>query len=73
MLLTQGGEIHTKFWWGNMKGLDQVKDLSVDEKLLLKRVSKKEVGREWSGFIWLRTGTSGGFWYLRLYKMRGIY
>jgi len=73
--LTQGGEIHAKFWWGNMKGLDQVKDLGVDEKLLLKCVLKKEVGRgggKWTGFIWLRMGTSGGFWYIRLYKMRGI-
>jgi hypothetical protein len=70
-----------KFWWGNLKEIDQVKDLGIDEKLLFKCVLEKEVGREWTGlevgrefigFIWLRTVTSGGFWYLRLYKMRGI-
>jgi hypothetical protein len=47
--LTQGGEIHTKFWWGNIKGLEQVKDLGVDEKLLLKCVLKKEVVRGGGG------------------------
>ena len=50
--------MHTKLWWGNLKEIDQVKNLGVDEKLLFKCVLKKEVGREWTGFIWLRIGTN---------------
>jgi hypothetical protein len=49
--LMKGGEIHTKFWWGDLKEIDQVKDLGVDKKLLFKCVLKKEVGREWTGYI----------------------
>jgi len=49
-----------------------VEDLGVDEKLLFKCVLKKEVWREWTGFIWLRTGTIGEILYSRFYKMRCI-
>jgi hypothetical protein len=32
---------------------------ATDASLILKLVLKKEVGRMWTGFIWLRIGTSG--------------
>jgi hypothetical protein len=34
-------------------------DLGVDGSLLLKCLSKKEGGRTWAAFIWLRRGASG--------------
>jgi hypothetical protein len=35
--------------------------LHVNRMILLKCVLKKQGMRVWSGFMWLRTGTSGGF------------
>ena len=35
-----------------------LEDLSIDERIL-NCIIKKEDGRTWSGFIWLRTGSSG--------------
>jgi hypothetical protein len=40
-------EMHTTFWLENLKGRDHMEDLGIDEKME-------------TGFIWLRTGTSGG-------------
>jgi hypothetical protein len=42
-----------------MKEEDHVEDLEVDLKILLKCILKKWGGRVWTGFIWLRIGTSG--------------
>jgi len=34
-------------------------DLGVDGKIKLKSILKKKDGRAWSGFLWIRTRTSG--------------
>jgi hypothetical protein len=50
----------TKFSSGNLKGRDHLEDLGVDVKLILKSILRKYSGKMWTGFIWLRIGTSGG-------------
>jgi len=35
-------------------------DIGVNRKIILKYVLGKYFGMMWSGFIWLRIGTSGG-------------
>jgi hypothetical protein len=30
------GELHTGFWWGNLKERDNLEDLGVDERLVLR-------------------------------------
>jgi hypothetical protein len=44
----------------NPKGRDHFEDLGVDGRIRSKRTLKKLGGRVWTGFIWLRIGTSGG-------------
>jgi len=39
------GEVHTWFWWGNMKERDHLEDLAVDGRIILKWVFKKWDGR----------------------------
>jgi hypothetical protein len=34
-------------------------NLGVDGRIRLEWISKKSVGRMWTGFIWLRIGTNG--------------
>jgi hypothetical protein len=50
--------MHT-FWLDNLKGRDHFGDLSIDGKIMLEWTLGKYDGRLWTGFIWLRTGTSG--------------
>jgi hypothetical protein len=35
------GELHTGFWWGDLREKDRVKDLGVDGRSILKWVLKK--------------------------------
>jgi hypothetical protein len=64
---------------GKYEERDHLEDVGLDVKimLLVERILKKSVERVWSGMIWLKIGTSGGF-LCRRYKtscstkMRGI-
>jgi hypothetical protein len=49
--------MHTKFWLESLKGRDRSEDLDVDERIILKWVLVKQVGKVWTGFIWLRIWT----------------
>jgi hypothetical protein len=51
--------VHTGFWWGELKDRDHFKDLSIDGRIILKYILKKQNGRTWTGLIWLRTEPSG--------------
>jgi hypothetical protein len=57
---TYEAEENTKFWWGNLKARDHLKDLGTDGIIISKYISNKYNWRMWSGFFWLRTETSGG-------------
>jgi hypothetical protein len=35
------GEVDTRFWWGSLRERDYLEDPSLDERLILKWVSKK--------------------------------
>jgi hypothetical protein len=52
-------EVHTEFWWGNLKERDCFEGLVVDGRSVLKSVIKETGGRLWTGLIWLNIGTSG--------------
>jgi hypothetical protein len=33
--------VHEESWWGNLRGRDQLEDLGVDEKIMLKWICRK--------------------------------
>jgi hypothetical protein len=41
-------------------GVSYVLVLGVDRKIILEWILGKQVGKVWTGSIWLRIGTSGG-------------
>jgi len=52
--------MNTKFWLENLKGRDQLEGLDVDGRIILEWVLGDKGGKVWTGWIWLRIGTSGG-------------
>jgi hypothetical protein len=50
--------MRTKFWSGNLKVRNRLEDLGVDRRIMLDWMLGKEDGKVWTGFIWLRAGTS---------------
>jgi hypothetical protein len=52
------GEIHIWFWLGNLKERDHLKDLGIDERIILNGYSRSGMVA-WTGLIWLRTGRGG--------------
>jgi hypothetical protein len=52
--------MHTKFWSINLKGRDHAQDLDIDGKIIFEWILGKYGAKMWTGFIWLRIGTSGG-------------
>jgi hypothetical protein len=53
--------VHTRFWWGGLRERDHLEALGVDGRIILKWVFKKWDREAWTGLIWLRIGTGGGF------------
>jgi hypothetical protein len=54
------GEVHTGFWWGNLRARDHMEDPGVDGRIILKWIFRKWDVGVWTGLIWLRIGTCGG-------------
>jgi hypothetical protein len=53
------GELHAGFWWGDPNEREDLEDLGVDGRIILKWIFKKW-GGDTTGLIWLRTRTGGG-------------
>jgi len=54
------GEVLTGFWWANLKERDNLEDLSIDGRIILKLFFRKVDCGAWTGLIWLRIGTGDG-------------
>jgi hypothetical protein len=53
------GDVHTVFWWWNLRERDHLKDPGVDSRNI--KMDLQEAGRRaWTGVICLRIETSGG-------------
>jgi hypothetical protein len=47
------GEVHTGYWWGNMKKRGHLEDPGVDGKIMLRWIFRKRDAGAWTGVIWL--------------------
>jgi uncharacterized protein YjcR len=56
----EGKEIHKKFWTQYLKGKDHSEKLGIYVNMILDWILRKQGGKMWTGWIWLRKGTSGG-------------
>ena len=54
--------MNTRFWWAVLRERDNLEDLGVVERIILKWIFWKWDEEAWTGFIWLRIGT--GDWRL---------
>jgi len=56
---THGGKVHTGFGWGDLRERENLEDLDVNVRTILKCIFKKWDVRAWTGLIWLRIRTGG--------------
>jgi len=47
------GEVRTCFWWGDLVERDQLEELGVYERIILRWIFRKWDGEAWTGLIWL--------------------
>jgi hypothetical protein len=51
--------MHTTFWSENLKEKDHLKDLNVNDRMILKWILEKQFASVWTGSVWLRIETDG--------------
>jgi hypothetical protein len=54
------GEVYTAFWWGDLRERENLEDLGLDGRKILKVILNEWDGEAWTGFVWPRIGTGGG-------------
>jgi hypothetical protein len=47
------GEVHTGFWWGNLRERDHLEEPGIDGIFM-------KLEEAWTGLIWFRIGTDDG-------------
>jgi hypothetical protein len=62
---------------GDLRERDNLEDLCIDWKIILKSIFKNWDGEVWTGFIWLRIGAGGELFSIglrtsRFHKMRDV-
>jgi len=57
-----GRWVHTWLLCGDIQETNDLEDLDVSGRIILKWVFKKYDGGVWSGLIWLRIGIGGGLY-----------
>jgi hypothetical protein len=55
-----GEDVHTGFWWGDLREGDHLENPDRDGRIILKFICKKWDGRVRTGLICLRTETDDG-------------
>jgi hypothetical protein len=45
------GEVHTGFWWGDLRERDHLEVLGIDGRIMLKWILKKWDGEAWAALI----------------------
>jgi hypothetical protein len=50
------GDLHTGLWWGDLRERGHLKDIGLNEKILLNWVLTKWNGEAGTGLIWLSIG-----------------
>jgi hypothetical protein len=54
------GDVHTGYWWGNLRERDNLEHLGTDRRIILKLMLKIWDRRRWTGFVWFKTGMITG-------------
>jgi hypothetical protein len=49
-----------RVWWGTLRERDHLGDPGIDERIVLRWISRKWDVGAWTGSRWLRIGTGGG-------------
>ena len=53
-------EVHTRFWWRDLRERDHLEDLGLDGRIILKCILKKWDGKTWTRLDCLWLGIGGG-------------
>jgi hypothetical protein len=54
------GEVHTGFWWGDLRERDHLEDHGIDGEIVLSWIFRNWDGGAWTEFIWFRIRTDIG-------------